>query len=216
MIIKKKCISSINLAFSLIKRCFSIRLPSNSMLSKHYNKTIYLIFKTPNIMKTFNLLFVLSIFIFASCETADLAQEQNNADLKFADDSSIVLVDDDPAGNNNDYRFTAFLNGVRIDGGTFQVSQTVDELVLVAENSEASFSIKVPADIRPGDYTIESSSIRPDDFSGVVTWNGVAEDIVRGEMTILTHTMDSGNIIARFRFITRNYEVKHGFMKFVY
>ena len=169
-------------------------------------------------MKTFNLLFVLSIFVFASCETADMANDQNTADLKFANDSNVVLIDDNPFTSNN--QFSAFVNGSSFQANNLVGIPVEDTVTLKAvyngsSTSEVTIILNLPNDIGVGNYQI-GNDVSGGDFTATVSINGRTEDVVLGYLYILYHSPDAGKISGRFRLDTAEFQVTHGLFKMIY
>ena len=169
-------------------------------------------------MKTFNLLFVLSIFVFASCETADLADDQSTADLKFANDSNVVLIDDNPINSNN--AFSAFINGSSFRANDIAGTPVEDSVKLEAiysgvSNQSTSIVLELPNDINVGNYAI-GNDVSGGDFSAFVTVNGRTQEVVLGYLYITDHSPDAGKISGRFRLDTAEFQVTHGLFKMIY
>ncbi|NDB03039.1 MAG: hypothetical protein EBY38_05145 [Flavobacteriaceae bacterium] len=143
-------------------------------------------------MKTFNLLFVLSIFVFASCETADMADNQNNADLRLTNDANTVLIDEDP--NESRFRFSAVINGSSFIADDFEIIQTGDLLLMEGQKGDNAIVLQLPADIVTGDYNIGSSIGTGNDFSAAVTLNVETQQITLGSLNVIDLTADTGKI----------------------
>ena len=170
-------------------------------------------------MKTFNLLFVLSIFVFASCETADMADDQNTADLKFANDSNVVLIDDNPINSNN--AFSAFINGSSfraydVVGTPINADSVQLEAIGYGSSTQStSIVLELPNDIDVGNYSI-GNDMSGGDFEATVTVNGRTQEVVLGYLYITDHNADSGKISGRFRLDTAEFQVTHGLFKMIY
>ena len=165
-------------------------------------------------MKTFNLLFVLSLFVFASCETAEFVDTPNTNELSLVSDSNQGRVDDDPIDSR--FTFTAYINGSYFRAESFDVIQTGDQLIFEGEKSGNSIVLELPADIINGDYTVGASIGLYDSFSAAVTVNGQTQQINLGSLTVLGHTPDTGNINGVFDFQTADFEISRGVFKLYY
>ena len=165
-------------------------------------------------MKTFNLLFVLSFFVFASCETAEFVDTPNTNELSLVSDTTENRVDDDPIESR--FTFTAYINGSYFRAESFESIQTGDQLIFEGEKSGNSIVLQFPADIINGDYTVGASIGLYDSFSAALTVNGQTQQINLGSLTILSHTADMGNIVGNFDFQTADFEVSRGVFKLYY
>ena len=165
-------------------------------------------------MKTFNLLFVLSLFVFASCETAEFVDAPNTNELSLVSDSNQGRVDDDPIESR--FTFTAYINGSYFRAESFESIQSGDQLIFEGEKSGNSIVLQLPADIINGDYSVGASVGSYDNFSAAVTMNGETQQISLGSLTVLSHTADTGNIVGNFDFQTADFEVSRGVFKLYY
>ena len=164
-------------------------------------------------MKTFNLLFVLSLFVFASCETAEFVDTPNN-ELSLTSESAQGRVDDDPIESR--FIFTAYINGSYFRADDFQVLETGQQIIFEGEKSGNSIILQMPKDIVNGDYTVGASIGLFDTFSAAVTVNGQTQQITLGSLTVLSHSADIGYISGRFDFQTADFDVSRGVFKLYY
>lgn len=168
-------------------------------------------------MKTFNLLFVLSMFVFASCETADLADDQNTADLKFINESDVVLIDDNPPSSNT--HMSAFVNGSAFRVYNLTGTAINDTVIIKADsgvsNRSTAITLNLPSDITVGNYQI-GNDVSGGDFTASVSVNGRLQEVVLGYLYITDHTADTGKISGRFRLDTDEFQVTHGLFKSTY
>lgn len=165
-------------------------------------------------MKTINLLFVLSLFVFASCETADYVDTPQTDDLSLVSSSDDGRIDDDPIESR--FTFTAFVNGSYFRAQDFQVIETGEQLIIEGAKSGNTIVLEMPLDIISGDYTFGASVVSIDNFSAGVSINGESQLVTQGSLTVLDHLADTGNIIGTFKFQTRDFEITRGEFKIYY
>ena len=162
-------------------------------------------------MKTINLLFVLSLFVFASCETADFVESPTTNELSLISDAELGRADEDPIESR--FTFTAYVNGSYFRAEDFQAIETGDQLIFEGEKAGNSIILQMPADIVNGDYNLGASIGTSIDYSASVTINGQTQQISFGSMTVLNHTADTGNINGTFNFQTADFKVTRGVFK---
>jgi len=165
-------------------------------------------------MKTFNLLFVLSFFVFASCETAEFVDTPNTDGLSLTTETTEGRFDEDPIETR--FTFTAYVNGSYFRADDYQVVETGDQIIFEGEKSGNSIVLQMPADIVNGDYTVGASIGSMQDFSAMISINGQSQQISFGSLTVLDHTADTGNINGTFQFQTPDFEVSRGVFKLYY
>lgn len=164
-------------------------------------------------MKTFNLLFALSLFVFASCETAEFVDTPNN-ELSLTSEAPQAYIDEDPIESR--FTFTAYINGSYFRADDFQVIETGEQIIFEGLKSGNSIILQMPMDIVSGDYNIGASIGTYNSFNADVTVNGQTQQINFGSITVLDHTADTGNISGSFNFQTNDFQVSRGVFKLYY
>lgn len=167
-------------------------------------------------MKTINLLFVLSLFVFASCETADYVDTPQTDDLSLVSSTDDGRVDDDPIESR--FTFTAYVNGSYFRAQDFQVIETGEQLIIEGAKSGNTIVLEMPLDIISGDYNLGASigTGTSYDFSAGASINGESQQVTQGSLTVLDHLADTGNMSGTFKFQTRDFEITRGEFKIYY